>query len=89
MQAVSLIIIYVLTAAVLQGIGFLISQIVDRYWPTAGTLTFLILFLGAYGLGWPIAVRITEWLIRRCGYVLETEQSGGKGRADHLPRTRP
>jgi hypothetical protein len=89
MQALALMIIYVLTAAVLQGIGFLISQIVDRQWAAASTLTFLILFLAAYGFAWPIAVRITEWLIRRCGYVVETEQSGGEGRTDHLPtRTR-
>jgi hypothetical protein len=88
MQAAALMIIYVLTAAVMQGIGFFISQIVDRQWPTAGTLTFLILFLSAYGFAWPVGVWITEWLIRQCGYVVETDQSGGEGRTDHLSRTR-
>ena len=84
MQAAALIIIYLLTAAVMQGIGFLISHIIDRQWPTAGTLTFVVIFLAAYGIAWPIAVWITEWLIRCCGYVVETEQSGGAGRTDHL-----
>ena len=82
MQAAALLVIYVLSAIVLQGIGFLISQIVDREWPSAGTLTFVIIFLSAYGFAWPLAVLITEWLIRRCGYVVETEQSGGEARRD-------
>jgi hypothetical protein len=89
MQALAVIIIYVLTAAMLQGIGFLISRIVSDQWPPAGTMTFLILFLGAFFVGWPIAVRIAEWAIRRSGHSVETEQSGGAGRLDHLPRRRP
>jgi hypothetical protein len=40
-------------------------------------MTFLILFLGAFGLAWPIAVRIAEFLIRRSGHEVETAQSGG------------
>jgi hypothetical protein len=40
-------------------------------------MTFLILFLGAFGVAWPIAVRIAEFLIRRAGYTVETAQSGG------------
>jgi len=85
MQAGALMVIYVLTAIVLQGIGFLISRVVDYEWPTAGLLTFLLLFMSAYGFAWPIAVRITEWGIRRAGYVVETEQSGGDARrnAEH------
>ena len=51
MQAVTLIVTFVLTAAVVQFAGFLISQVIDRVWPTAGLLTFLILFLMAYGIG--------------------------------------
>jgi hypothetical protein len=62
MQAAALIGTYLLTALltaiVLQGVGFLISRAVDYEWPAAGTLTFLILFLSAYGFAWPIAVRI-------------------------------
>ena len=84
MQAVTLIVTFVLTAAVVQFAGFLISQVVDRVWPTAGLLTFLILFLTAYGIAWPIAVRIAEWLIRHSGYVVETEQSGGVRRRDSM-----
>jgi hypothetical protein len=82
MQAAALMIMYVLTAFVMQAIGFLISRLVDYEWPTLGLMTFLILFMGAYGIAWPIAVRITEWGIRRAGYVVETEQSGGDQRRD-------
>jgi hypothetical protein len=45
-------------------------------------MTFLILFLGAFGLAWPIAVRIAEGIIRFRGYTVETEQSGGDARRD-------
>ena len=82
MQAVALLVTFVLTAIVLQFCGFLISQVVDQIWPAAGLLTFLVCFLAAYGIAWPIAVRITEWSIRRAGYVVETEQSGGDARRD-------
>ena len=84
MQAVTLIVTFVLTAAVVQFAGFLISQVIDRVYPTAGLLTFLVLFLAAYGIAWPIAVRIAEWLIRRAGYVVWTEQSGGVRRRDPM-----
>jgi hypothetical protein len=75
-------IVYVLTTISVQFIGFLISRVVDYEWPTLGLMTFLILFLGAFGIAWPIAVRIAEFLIRRAGYVVETEQSGGAARRD-------
>jgi len=45
-------------------------------------MTFLILFIAAFFGAWPIAVRIAEWLIRRAGYVVETEQSGQATRRD-------
>ena len=77
MQALTLMIVYVLTTISVQFIGFLISRAVDYKWPTLGLMTFLILFLGAFGLAWPIAVRIAEFLIRRSGHVVETAQSGG------------
>lgn len=87
MQALTLMIVYVLTTAAVQFIGFLISKVVDYQYPTLGLMTFLILFLGAFGLAWPIAVRITEALIRWRGYEVETEQSGGSARLD-MPRQR-
>jgi hypothetical protein len=68
---------YVLTTVSVQFIGFLISRLVDYEWPTLGLMTFLILFLGAFGLAWPIAVRIAEFIIRSTGRVVETGQSGG------------
>ena len=77
MQALTLMIVYGLTTISVQFIGFLISRLVDYEWPTLGLMTFLILFLGAFGLAWPIAVRIAEFLIRRSGHVVETAQSGG------------
>jgi hypothetical protein len=80
MQALALMVIYVLMTVTVQLIGFLISKMVDYEWPTLGLMTFLILFLGAFGIAWPIAVRVTEWLIRRAGYTVETEQSGLEGR---------
>jgi len=73
-------IVYVLTTFTVQLVGFLISRLVDYEWPTLGLMTFLILFLGAFGIAWPIAVRIAEALIRWRGYVVETEQSGGARR---------
>jgi hypothetical protein len=76
-QALTLMVVYVLTTVSVQFLGFLISRLVDYEWPTLGLMTFLILFLGAFGIAWPIAVRVAEFLIRRAGYVVETQQSGG------------
>ena len=84
MQALTLMIVYVLTTAMVQFIGFLISRLVDYEFPTLGLMTFLILFLGSFGFAWPIAVRIAEFLIRRAGYVVETEQSGAATRQDRV-----
>lgn len=71
MQALALMAIYVLTAAVVQFIGFLISRAVDYQWPTVSVMVFLTLFLAAYGIAWPIAVWITEWAIVKLGYEVE------------------
>jgi hypothetical protein len=76
-QALTLMIVYVITTALMQGLGFLVSRVVDYEWPTLGLMTFLILFLGAFGIAWPIAVRVAEFLIRRTGREVETVQSGG------------
>jgi hypothetical protein len=48
-------------------------------------MTFLILFMGAFFISWPIAVWIAERVIRRAGFVLETEQSGGARRLSEPP----
>ena len=71
MQAGILMLTYILTVIVVQGIGFLISRIVDYANPAFGLMTFLVLFLGAFGIAWPIAVRVAEWGLRRAGYVIE------------------
>jgi hypothetical protein len=80
MQAAILMGVYILTTIVVQLVGFGISQAVSYAWPTAGLMTFLVLFMAAFGLAWPIAVRITEFGLRHLGYEVETEQSGGAGR---------
>jgi hypothetical protein len=52
--------VYILVTFVLQGLFFLVSQLVDSIAPEWSLLVFLILFMCAYGFAWPIAVRITE-----------------------------
>ena len=76
MQAFILIVCYVLTTIAVQLVGFGISRLVDYQWPSVGLMTFLILFIGAFGIAWPIAVRIAEFIIRRSGQVIETKGSG-------------
>jgi hypothetical protein len=75
-QALTLMVVYVLTLISVQFAGFLVSRLVDYEFPTLGLMTFLVLFIGAFGIAWPIAVRVAEWLIRSRGYVVETKQSG-------------
>ena len=88
MQAGILLVVYVVSTISIQFIGFLISRLVDYEWPTLGLMTFLLLFMAAFGLAWPVAVWIAEALIRRMGYVVETEQSGVDTRRD-VARKRP
>jgi hypothetical protein len=80
MQAGVLLGIYVLTTVAVQLVGFGISQAVSYQWPTMGLMTFLVLFMAAFGLAWPLAVRIAEWALRHFGFEVETEQSGGPQR---------
>jgi hypothetical protein len=84
MQTVILMVAYISTTVVFQFIGFLISRLVDYNYPTLGLMTFLVLFLASFGLAWPVAVRIADWLIVRLGMTLETEQSGGLLRRDSM-----
>jgi hypothetical protein len=67
MDAAILIVTYIIVTAIVQGLGFLVSEIVDYEYPTAGLMTFLILFLGAFFAAWPIAVRIADRLISKRG----------------------
>jgi len=77
MQALTLMVVYAITTISVQFIGFLISRLVDYEWPTLGLMTFLILFMASFGVAWPIAVRVAEFLIRRSGHEVQTAQSGG------------
>ncbi|MEI8154061.1 MAG: hypothetical protein WCG92_21125 [Hyphomicrobiales bacterium] len=88
MQALTLMVVYVLTTITVQFVGFLISRLVDYEWPTLGLMSFLILFMAAFGIAWPIAVRVAEWLIRRAGHEVEKAQSGGYV-VEPAKRTRP
>ena len=88
MQALTLMIVYALTTIALQFLGFVVSRLVDYEWPTLGLMSFLILFMAAFGIAWPIAVRLAEFMIRRAGYVVETGQSGGYVEAP-IRKTRP
>ena len=85
MQSLILMVVFIFTVITVQFTGFVISRLVDYQYPTFGLMTFLILFMGAFFISWPIAVRIAEWVIRRAGYVLETDQSGGAGRLSDPP----
>ena len=76
MQALTLMVVYIVTLISTQFVGFLISRLIDYQWPTLGLMTFLILFLVAFGIAWIPAVRIAEWIIRSRGLVVETAQSG-------------
>jgi hypothetical protein len=71
MQALFLMGVYVLTTVSLQFIGFLISRLVDLEFPTLGLMSFLVLFIAAFGIAWPIAVRVAEWGIRRAGHEIQ------------------
>ena len=72
MQAGILMLTYVLTVVAVQAVGFLISRIVDYTYPAFALMTFLVLFLSAFGIAWPIAVRLAEFGLRRAGYEIET-----------------
>ena len=62
MDTLFLIFIYIITTIICQALGFGISQAVDYQYPTAGLTTFLVFFLGAFYVAWPIAVRIFDKL---------------------------
>ena len=87
MQALTLMVVYVIMTALVQVAGFFVSRVVDYEWPTLGLMTFLILFIGAFGIAWPIAVRVAEFLIRRSGHTVEAGQSGGY--VETTRKTRP
>ncbi len=65
-------VVYILTTAVVQFCGFLISRLVDLQYPAFSVMVFLMLFLAAFGVAWPIAVYVTEKLIVRSGRTVET-----------------
>lgn len=75
MQAVLLLAIYVATMIVVQFVGFLISRLIDLQFPNISVMAFLIMFIAAFAIAWPIAVYVTEWLIVRSGRKVETRDA--------------
>jgi hypothetical protein len=71
-QALLLMTVYVITTALVQFVGFVISRLVDLQFPAFSVMAFLVLFLAAFAIAWPIAVFVTEWLIVRSGRKVET-----------------
>lgn len=62
MDTLFLIFVYIITTIILQAIGFAVSRIVDYQFPAAGLLTFLLLFISAFYLAWPLALKVFEYL---------------------------
>ena len=58
--AIILMLVYLIVAFVLQMVGFGISKMVDYVRPSLSMSVFLLLYFCAFGLAWPIAVRLTE-----------------------------
>lgn len=71
MQSAALMSVYLLTTIAVQAIGVIASKLVETQWPSAGLPTFLLIFVAAFGVAWPLAVRITEWGIRAAGYRVD------------------
>lgn len=61
--ALGLMGIYLTVTIALQFGGYLISGLVGMIDPTLSLMTFLVLFMGMFWLGWPISVRISDWLM--------------------------
>lgn len=90
--AALLLMTYLLVVVVLQAIGFGASKLFDYMNPAGSLLFFLVAFIGAFGLAWPIAVRLTApkslsaaletdlQTLRRTGTIADfkvTERKGG------------
>jgi len=86
MQAAFLMAVYVVTTIVVQLLGFAISEVVGKQWPNTGLTTFLVLFMAAFGIAWPISVLIAEFAIKKAGFVVETEQSAGASQRGHYAK---
>jgi len=71
MQAGILLITYVLTMIAVQLVGFVVSRLVDYQFPAVSLMAFLVIFIAAFGIAWPIAVWIAEWLIQKSGHELQ------------------
>lgn len=60
LASITLMAAYVVITLAIQFAFFLVSQFVSYVAPDWSLLVFLCLFMAAYGLAWPIAVRLTE-----------------------------
>lgn len=66
--ALGLMATYIVVTVLLQFGGYLVSEAISKLNPAISLMTFLLLFLGMFWAGWPIAVLISDRLIP------ETEQ---------------
>jgi hypothetical protein len=57
--AILLVGTYLFVVVILQALGFGISKLADYADPAWSLLVFLVLFISAFGLAWPVAVRLT------------------------------
>jgi hypothetical protein len=71
MQGIFLVVVYIITAAAVQAIGFFVSRAIEYVYPTLGLTMFLIVFLGAFVVAWPIAYWITVTAIRKAGFKVQ------------------
>lgn len=78
--ALALMAIYLTVTILLQFAGYLVSGMVGMIDPTISLMTFLVLFMAMFWLGWPISVRISDWLMP------ETELERGVRVAAAAPR---
>jgi hypothetical protein len=77
--ALALLGIYLVVTFSLQAGGLLVSRIVDTIDPTLSLMTFLVLFMAMFWLAWPLAVRLTTYLIPETALERRV-RLGGPGR---------
>lgn len=58
-----LLAIYVVVIITLQVVSFFISQMIGYFNPAISLMTFLVLFMAMFWVAWPVAYRVTAWLI--------------------------
>jgi hypothetical protein len=63
MHAGVLMALYLVITLVAQAIGYFAALFIERQYPSIGLPAFLFISLGMLIVGWPIAVRLTLWML--------------------------